>query len=241
MHTLTDKTLIVAGATGNVGPFVVRALLERGATVGVPSRSPAKLEELRPEVDGAGVDRLHLFQGDLGDERDAERLARRITAEIGEPDGVLAAMGDFVTAPSLLDARADDLRRAFEAYLLSHFIAARTFLPQLQRSGGTYVLLQGPLAFEPHPGLGTDLISIATAGQHMLFRSLAQQAGQSRARVVELVIHALIRDRRTQPRSPLSGEAIGAYTAHLLANAGPEMHGQSIELRSPGQLEAMAA
>jgi NAD(P)-dependent dehydrogenase (short-subunit alcohol dehydrogenase family) len=241
MHSLTDKTMIVAGATGNVGPFVVRALLARGATVGVPSRSPAKLEELRAEVDGPGLDRLHLFQGSLGDESDAERLGRRITAEIGAPDGVVAAMGDFVAAPSLLDAGADDLRRALEAYLLSNFIAARTFLPQLQRSGGTYVLLQGPLAFELYPGLGADLISIATAGQHMLFRSLAQQAAQSRARVVELVIHAFIRDRRTQPQSPLSGEAIGAYAAHLLAGAGPEMHGRSIELRSPEQLDAIAA
>jgi NAD(P)-dependent dehydrogenase (short-subunit alcohol dehydrogenase family) len=89
-------------------------------------------------------------------------------------------MGDFVTAPSLLDAGADDLRRAFEAYLLSHFIAARTFLPQLRRSGGTYVLLRGPLAFEPDPGLGTDLISIATAGQHMLLRSLGSASRPER-------------------------------------------------------------
>lgn len=239
MHSLTDKTIIVAGATGNVGPFVVRALLARGATVGVPSRSPAKLEALRAEVDRP--DRLRLFHGSLGDQSDAERLGRRIAAEIGPPDGVVAAMGDFVTAPSLLDAGADDLRQAVEAYLLSNFIAARTFLPQLQRSGGTYVLLQGPLAFEPYPGLGADLVSIATAGQHMLFRSLAQQAAGSRARVVELVIHAYIRDRQTQPQSPLSGEAVGDYAAHLLANAGPELNGKSIELRSPEQLDAIAA
>lgn len=101
---------------------------------------------------------------------------------------------------------------------------------------GTYVLLQGPLAFEVHPEFGTDLISIATAAQHMLFRVLAKEADESAARVVELVSHAFIRDLQTQPGSALSGEAVGAYAAYLLSGAGEKVHGQSIELRSLEQL-----
>jgi len=54
--------------------------------------------------------------------------------------------------------------------------------------------------------------------------------------VVELVIHTLIRDRRTQPGNTLTGEAVGAYAAYLLSGAGKDVHGQSIELRSPEQL-----
>jgi NAD(P)-dependent dehydrogenase (short-subunit alcohol dehydrogenase family) len=240
MPSLNDLTVVVAGATGNVGPFVVRALLERGASLAAPSRSEEKLgglrEHLREHVDETSLARLHTFAGDLGDEREAAVLRQQISEEVGTPGAVVASVSDYVAAPSLLDARADELQRALDTAVLAHFAIARTFLPVLRDSGGTYVFLQGPLAFELYPGYGGDLVSIATAAQHMLFRALAQELAESRARVVELVGHMLIRDRQTQPASPLSGEGVGAFVAHLLAGAGDEVHGQSIHLRSPEQL-----
>jgi NAD(P)-dependent dehydrogenase (short-subunit alcohol dehydrogenase family) len=240
MSPLTDQTVVVAGATGNVGPFVVRALLERGASVAASSRSEEKLgglrEHLREHVDDTRLRRLHTFVGDLGDEPEAAILRQKISEEVGTPRAVVASVGDYVAAPSLLDARTDELRRALDTAVLAHFAIARTFLPVLRDSGGTYVLLQGPLAFELYPGYGGDLVSIATAAQHMLFRALAQELAESRARVVELVGHMLIRDRQAQPTSPLSGEEVGAFVAYLVAGAGDEIHGQSIHLRSPEQL-----
>lgn len=240
MQLLDDHTVVVAGGTANVGSFVVRALLEREATVVVPSRSEEKLgglrEHLRQHVGETDLERLHMFVGDFGDETEATALRQGITEEVGTPDAVLAALGNFVTTPSLLEASTDNLQQALDGYLIAHFMVARTFLPALKDSGGTYVLVQGPLAFELHPEFSADLISIATAAQHMLFRALAKELDESPARVVELVIHALIRDRQTQPGSPLSGEAVGAYAAHLLSGAGEEVHGHSIELRSLEQL-----
>jgi NAD(P)-dependent dehydrogenase (short-subunit alcohol dehydrogenase family) len=240
MKSLNDQTVVVAGATGNVGPFVVRALLERGASVAAPSRSGEKLgglrEHLREHVDETRLGRLHTFVGDLGDERGAAVLRQQISEEVGTPDAVVASVGDYVAAPSLLDARTAELQRALDTATLAHFVIARTFLPHLRDSGGTYVFLQGPLAFELYPGYGGDLVSIATAAQHMLFRALAQQVAESPASVVELVGHMLIRDRQTQPTSPLSGEEVGGVVAHLIAGAGQEAHGLSIHLHSPEQL-----
>jgi hypothetical protein len=46
----------------------------------------------------------------------------------------------------------------------------------------------------------------------------------------------LIRDRQTQPTSPLSGEEVGAFVVYLIAPAGEEVHGHSIHLRSSEQL-----
>jgi NAD(P)-dependent dehydrogenase (short-subunit alcohol dehydrogenase family) len=240
MNSLNEQTVVVAGATGNVGPFVVRAMLERGASVVAPSRSEGKLrglrEHLSEHVDETDIGRLHTFVGELGDERGAAVVRGQITDQVGTPDALVASVGEYVAAPSLLDARAGTLQRALDSSLVAHFVIARTFLPILRDSGGTYVFVQGPLAFELYPGYGGDLVSIATAAQHMLFRALAQEVAESRASVVELVGHMLIRDRQTQPSSPLSGEAVGAFVAYLLAGAGEEAHGQSIHLRSPEQL-----
>jgi NAD(P)-dependent dehydrogenase (short-subunit alcohol dehydrogenase family) len=239
MQPFADRTVVVAGATGNVAPFIVRALLERGATVAVPSRSEAKLDGLRAHLNGqvgeADLARLHMFVGDLGDEGAATALRGRIENEAGAPDAVVASVGDFVTTASLLEASKGALQRAVDGYLIANFMVARTFAPTLREAGGTYLLLQGPLAFELHPEVHAHLISIATAGQHMLFRALAQELDDSPARVVELVVRAFIRDRQTQPGSPLSGEEVGAFAAHLLAT-GEQAHGQSIELRSSDQV-----
>jgi NADP-dependent 3-hydroxy acid dehydrogenase YdfG len=55
MPSLHDQTVVVAGASGNVAPFVVRALLERGACVAAPSRSEEKLQGLRELREAWGV------------------------------------------------------------------------------------------------------------------------------------------------------------------------------------------
>jgi NAD(P)-dependent dehydrogenase (short-subunit alcohol dehydrogenase family) len=245
MRALNEQTVVVAGSTGNVGPFVVRSLLEREARVVVSSRSAEKLEGLREHlsrhVEEARLERLHAFVGDLGDEAEAAALRRRIVEEAGPPDAVVASVGGFVTTPSLLEATTVDVQRALDAAVLAHQSIARTFLPAVRDSGGTYVLVQGPAAFELYPGLGTDLLSVATAAQHMLFRALARELDDDAARVVELVIHTYIRDRETAPGTPLTGEAVGEYTARLLSGAGPEIHGRSIELRSAEQLAGVGA
>src|ERR671914_1200045 len=133
MKSLNDQTVVVAGATGNVGPFVVRALLERGASVAAPSRSEEKLrglrEHLSEHVDESRLSRLHIFVGELGDERGAAVLRRHITEQVGTPDAVVASVGNYVAAPSLLDARADELRRAADASPLAHLLIAPPFLP----------------------------------------------------------------------------------------------------------------
>ena len=241
MQSLRGRTVVVAGATGDIGPFVVRALLERGATVAAPSRSEEKLGELREYLGGNGLDRLHTFTGSVSDERDAAGLRGRITERLGSPHAVVASVGDFVTTPSLLGASADDLQRALDGYLLTHFALARTFLPALKDSGGTYLMLQGPLAFELHPEFDAHLVSIATAGQHTLFRALAQELDDTPAHIAELVMYTLIRDRQTLPGAPVSGEEIGAFAADLLARADAGVHGQSIHLRSPDQVAAATA
>lgn len=218
-------------------------VLQRGATVAVPSRSALRLRALREHLDQhLGPDqltRLHLCVGDVTDERTAVTLRRRITDQVGALDAVVASVGGFLTAPSLLATPRGQLQQALGSSVVAHHAIAQTFLPALWDGGGTYLMMQGPLAFQPYPGLGTDLVSIGTAAQHMLFRALSQELAGGRARIVELVIHTLIRDQQTQPGSPLPAEAVGSYVADLFADTGDGLHGQSIQLRSPDQLSTV--
>lgn len=208
----------------------------------VPSRSEQKLRAWRAylarHVDSAHLERLHTFVGDLSDEADAARGRQYLGDELGTPDGVLAALGRWHSVPSLLSAGPDDLNRVLQGYLIAHQMVARTFLPDLSASGGTYVFVNGPLAFELW-GPASALVSIATAAQHMLFRAMAQELDDSPARVAELVTYAFLRNRETQPGSAIPGEAVGAFAAHLLSGDAGEVHGQCLHLRSMEQVQEL--
>lgn len=239
MQSLHDKTVVVAGGTGNVAAFIVSALLERGATVAVPSRSEEKLRDLHNFLSErhqeAELERLRTFVGDLSNETQALELRQRIHEEAGIPHAALSSLGHFRPAPSLLTTGTEDLKAVLDGYLIAHFKVARTFLPDLKTNGGNYVFVNGPLAFDIWPGSSSSLISIATAAQHMLFRALVQEFEGTPTQIIELVNHAFIRNRLTQPGSSIPGEAVGAYAAHLLSGA-DNAHGQSIQLRSLEQL-----
>ena len=239
---LHGRSVVVAGGTGNVGGFVVASLLDRGATVVVPSRSEEKLVELRSFLEGRGLDgsdRLVTLVGDLSDEAQATELRKQIEEEVAGIDGAVASLGEWRSAPSVLSASSADLEVVLQGYLLAHFRVARLLLPAFGESG-SYVFINGPLAFDVWPDSGSAFVSIATAGQHMLFRALAQEFEGSGVQVNELVSHAFIRDRTTQPGSPLSGDDVGAFAAGLLSGASG-LHGESVRLRSREQVEELQA
>jgi NAD(P)-dependent dehydrogenase (short-subunit alcohol dehydrogenase family) len=235
---LAGRSALVAGGTGNVGRHIVAALLQRGATVVVPSRSASKLDALRAAV-GASSGRLETLAGDVADERDAARTrdetARRVPSAL---DAVVASLGRWTSAPSILAATRADLVEVLEHYLVAHFVVARTFLPALVGRRGSYTFINGPSAFVTWPGSG--LVSIATAAQAMLARALAAEAGVGEAvRITDLVVHpsAWIGPEPAADGGPIDGAAVGRYVAALVA--GIAVDGPTVHLESPGQLAAL--
>jgi hypothetical protein len=122
---------LIAGGTGNVGRAIVHDLLMRGAAVVVPSRSAPKLDLLAAAQEPEARARLIPIVGDVGDERDAERI------------------------------RGATLDRVLADYLVAHFLVARTFVPIFATSGGSYLFINGMLALAPMPGSGLVSIATA--------------------------------------------------------------------------------
>ena len=231
--SLAGRRVLVAGGTGNVGRHIVAALLQRGATAVVPSRSEKKLDVLRTSVGEAG-ERLVTVLGDVGDEEDGVRIRDGITGGLPSGlDAVVASLGRWVNAPSMLAATRADLVRSLENYVVAHFVVARTFLPVLVENGGSYTSINGPSAFGTWPGSG--LVSVATAAQSMLARVLAEEMAPSGSvRVTELVIHpsAWVGPDDTRRDGPIDGPAVGRYVAGIVAGdvtGGPELHLDSLE------------
>jgi NADP-dependent 3-hydroxy acid dehydrogenase YdfG len=88
MPELTDRLVLVAGATSTSGHATTRALIEAGARVVAVGRDAAKLGAL--VALGAATEEC-----DLTDEGDVARLAERVHDTHGRVDGVLHLVGGW--------------------------------------------------------------------------------------------------------------------------------------------------
>jgi NAD(P)-dependent dehydrogenase (short-subunit alcohol dehydrogenase family) len=237
---LTGRTVLVAGGTGNVGQHLVRALLDHGAKVVVPSRSPDRAAALRESLGERDTDRFTTIVGDIGDEPTAARLRDELKTTGGALDAVVASLGRFVAAASLLSAPVADLRSTVDDYLIAHFLAVRTFLPLIRR-GGSYTFINGPLAFDSlFPGAG--LVSVATAAQAMLARVVMKETRQTAVRVNEVVVYTPFGWIDTEPaRGPLAHEEVARYIVYLASPRGTAVDGQTVHLNSRHPLQSLEA
>ncbi len=232
-ETLAGRAVLVAGGTGNVGRHIVLALLGQGATVVVPSRSAAKLDALR-EAAWQGRERLVPILGDVADERDGARIrdeASRLSPSA--VDAVVASLGRWADAPSILGASTAELLETLGNYVVAHFTVARTFLAGLAANGGIYTMINGPSAFVSWPG--SALVSVATAAQAMLARVLAEEpAVRERVRIAEVVVHpsSYIGPDLAANGGPIDGRAVGRFVAGVIAGratGGPTLHLESAD------------
>lgn len=106
---LETRSVVVSGATGFLGPAVVRAYLEAGAHVAVPARDRAKATALRdalgPLVEVEGDARLLTIDADPADRGSMDAFVERVLRTWGRLDVLANLAGGFATGP------ADDVGR----------------------------------------------------------------------------------------------------------------------------------
>lgn len=142
----------------------------------------------------------------------------------------MASLGRLVIAPSVAAAPRADLEQALHDYPLAHFSVARAILPEIRKRGGGYVMINGPLAFDPTIA-GAGLVSIATAAQAMLARVLMREEAKTPVRINELVIYTRFGNGEGHENAS-SGAEIGRRVAHLLSDDGAAIRGETIHLNS---------
>jgi NAD(P)-dependent dehydrogenase (short-subunit alcohol dehydrogenase family) len=240
MSNLEGKITLVAGGAGEVGEGVVKALLERGATVVVTSRDKEKLAALRGRTGGPERDRLLTFAGEIGILEGAESIRDTVLDRFGGLDVVVASIGRWWQGAPLTGVSLDTWNTILRNNLTSHFIVARTFLPVLaDRPGSSYVFINGDACDVPVPNSGP--ISIVAAAQLMMKDVVAAELGGQGARVNSLVIGTPVVTRSRKKVEPgwLTAGEIGRYVAYLASSDASHVNGESIHFNDRGQLEKL--
>lgn len=148
---VADKTIVVIGGGNGIGRHVVLELLRRGARVAAADLRKASLDEA-VELAGAG-ERLAIFEVDITDREQVDRLAEQVTLAFGDVDGLINVAGIIQPFVRLVDLDDEAIERVIDVNLYGTLHTVRTFLPGLLERPVAHVANVSSMgAFLPVPG-----------------------------------------------------------------------------------------
>lgn len=205
------KKLLVVGASGDVGYGVVAAALEANWQVAAAGRSLEKLNKLKQSLPDA-----KLVVGDVGSEQGAEQLWSDALSQLGAIDAVVVSVNAPITEQRLFDRSVDSVREFLNTDVVSHFIAAKTFFPKLNRDG-IYIGIGGGMADFLVPNCGH--MSMSQAALRMMYRAIEKEVKGEGATLKELMILSMVNGnsrREIAEESWLTDSDIGRHVRAII-------------------------
>lgn len=206
-----DKgTLLVVGAGGDVGRGIVAAALGLGRRVVAAGRDAGRLESLRSLAD---AQHLALVQGNLASEAGGLALWDAACAAFGGIGDAVVSVNASNAVKPLLDRGADEMAALLAGNVLTHFVAARTFLPRLPETG-LLIGIGGGTADFIFPGMAP--VSMAQAALRMLYRGLAKER-KAGAQARELMIVSMVAGESNRDKAPADWVTDAEVGRHVCA------------------------
>lgn len=133
---LTDKLVLITGATDGLGKRVARDLAVKGARVLIHGRSPKKGEAVRAELEQAtGRAPLTYYNADFASLDDVRRLADAVERDHEHLDVLVNNAGIGFGAPGTgREVSSDGHELRFQVNYLAGFLLTLRLLPLLQRA-----------------------------------------------------------------------------------------------------------
>ncbi|MFI1564254.1 oxidoreductase [Streptomyces sp. NPDC020490] len=146
---LTDKVVVVTGASRGIGLAIARAFAHEGARVIAGARRPG------PELDALHASHgLVPVAGDLSRTEGVDALVATALDRFGRIDVLVNNVGQVVPRlGGFLSVTDEEWLTTLNINLLSAVRATRAALPALLETGGTIVTISSVNAFLPDPGV----------------------------------------------------------------------------------------
>jgi NAD(P)-dependent dehydrogenase (short-subunit alcohol dehydrogenase family) len=190
---LEGRHVVVTGGTGGLGPAVVAALIEAGATCHLPHRGTA------PPADAPSGARINLIAGvDLTSEEAVTRMYAGLPALWGS----VHVAGGYAAAPVDRTTLAD-FRGQLDLNLVTCFLSCREAVRRLRAGGGGGRIVNVGSRAALEPSGGSLAYTVAKAGVVALTRALADEVKDDGI-LVNAVIPSTIdtpANRRAMPKA----------------------------------------
>ncbi len=138
---LSNKVILVTGASSGIGAAAARAFSAAGAKVAVASRRKEKLEQL-----AAGMNDSLVIGVDLSLENEAREMIRLVVAHYGRID-VLVNNAAAIIVDRSDSVKSADLINAFRTNLVAPVVATQEALVSMRKQGGGQIINVGSPGF----------------------------------------------------------------------------------------------
>jgi NAD(P)-dependent dehydrogenase (short-subunit alcohol dehydrogenase family) len=230
--SLARRVIAVAGATGNLGPVVVRRLAADGARLCLCGRSEDRLRELAAEVGGeVETDAL-----DLLDAAATRAWADGLAERNGRVDGLVHLVGGWRGGMPLEESPEEDWTALHDLLVTTVRHTTQAFARHLLAGRrGRFVLVSSGQAQSPTHANAAYAAAKAAAETWTL--ALADRFRGSGATANVVVVGAIVTPqmRAESPERDFStftpAEEIAEAIAYLCSDAAASMNGQRLTLR----------
>lgn len=176
---MTNKRVVVTGASSGIGAAAVRALKDTGWDVIAVARREDRLQELAAET-GAQV-----LTCDVTDQASVEAMARQVL-DGGGVDAIVNNAGGAFGMDSVAEGKPDDWIRMYNVNVLGALYVTQAFLPALRENGhGSILMLTSTAALAAYEG-GAGYCA-AKAGEEALTQALRLEEAEHNIRVIEIL------------------------------------------------------
>jgi 3-oxoacyl-[acyl-carrier protein] reductase len=172
---LTDKRILITGASRGIGLAIAEGFLGENARVALLARSPEPLKKAKQQLAQIqGADRVLTFCADATNLDDWQHVLNKVETEWGGVDVVVANVGDGRSVPDALP-NAAHFSQVWRTNFESAELTSRATLPLLEASGGCLLFISSIAGLEAI-GAPTDYSVAKTA-----VVALAKQLGRKLA------------------------------------------------------------
>jgi NAD(P)-dependent dehydrogenase (short-subunit alcohol dehydrogenase family) len=233
---LKGAAVLITGASRGLGAALARRLGGMGARLALVARGGEGLEAVAREIRATGGE-AHALPGDVGEKRDAHRIAGAAAALVGPLDVVVhnaSTLGPVPLRP-LLETDCEDLERVLAVNLVGPFRLTKIVAGAMAARGrGLVVHVSSDAAVAAYPRWGA--YGVSKAAQDHLGRILAAELEGTGVRVVSIDpgemntrMHAdAIPD--SDPATLADPDAVAARLAALIAQPARVPSGGRVEL-----------
>ena len=183
MEKLTNKKILITGATGGIGSETAKLLAGSGAVLFLTGR---KSDQLKALAETLKIPAERLFITDLTDEYAVNTMAESILEHAGNLDILINAAGLGIIKP-IEQLSLQEFTRTLNANLVGAFLLVKAFLPAMKEAKkGLIINIPGVLGKVPMSGAAA--YSASKYGLVGMMQSIREELKRTEIRITNLFL-----------------------------------------------------
>jgi NADP-dependent 3-hydroxy acid dehydrogenase YdfG len=183
MEKISEKNIVIAGATGGIGLATAKLLKQSGANLFLTGRNNARLQEIGTALN---VPAHQCFAVDITNAANVEGAASSIHAQVQHIDVLINTVGIGIIKPVEMLTN-DDLIQSLSVNLVGAFNLIKAFLPPMKEvKKGLIINLPGVLGKTPMAG--AMAYSASKYGLNGMLKSLREELKRTEIRITNIFL-----------------------------------------------------